>query len=134
MKKILLDTNCYSALAKGDMAVLGVLSQAETVYLSAVMLGELFAGFKSGSKETENRTALNRFLEKPTVRTLAVTPDTAEIYAIVKHELRKAGTPIPVNDVWIAAHALEAGAVMVSYDRHFSGVPGLRIWDQNMFC
>jgi tRNA(fMet)-specific endonuclease VapC len=128
MKRVLLDTNGFSALARGDAAVLAALSEADVVYLSAVVLGELRAGFKGGAAEKANREALQRFLERPTVRTLAVTPDTAEVYASVKHALKQAGTPIPINDVWICAHALEIGAVVITDDAHFDRVPGVRVW------
>lgn len=128
MKRVLLDTNGFSALARGDGAVLAALASADVVYLSAVVLGELQAGFKGGSAEKANREALQRFLERPTVRTLAVTPDTAEVYASVKHALKQAGTPIPVNDVWICAQAIEIGAVVITDDAHFARVPGVRVW------
>lgn len=130
MRKVLVDTNAYSALAGGDEAVLGAISEADVVYMSSIVLGELLAGFKGGSRERDNTGMLKRFLEKPTVKSLMVTPDTAEVYAAIKSSLRKAGTPIPINDVWIASHALEAGAVVITDDSHFSLVPGLRLWDR----
>ena len=131
MRRVLLDTNAYSALARGDDAVLDAISEADVVYVSVVVLGELYAGFKSGSREAANREALLRLLERPTVRTLSLTPDTAEVYASVKHALKQAGTPIPTNDVWICAHALEVGAVVITDDAHFSQVPGVRVWTRD---
>jgi tRNA(fMet)-specific endonuclease VapC len=133
MKKLLLDTNGYSALARGDSAVLAAISEAEVVYMSAVVLGELYSGFKGGSREADNCGTLRRFLEKPTVKILSVTQDTAEVYATVRNALKRAGAPIPINDVWIAAHALEAGAVVVTDDDHFSYVPGVRLWDRSVY-
>ena len=131
MRRVLLDTNAYSALARGDDAVLDAISEADVVYVSVVVLGELYAGFKSGSRVAANREALLRLLERPTVRTLSLTPDTAEVYASVKHALKQAGTPIPTNDVWICAHALEVGAVVITDDAHFSQVPGVRVWTRD---
>jgi tRNA(fMet)-specific endonuclease VapC len=131
MTRVLLDTNAYSALARGDGSVLDAISEADTVYMSAVVLGELYAGFKGGARESANREALHRLLERPTVRTLSLTPDTAEVYASVKQALKRAGTPIPTNDVWICAHALEAGAVIITDDAHFSDVPGVRVWTRD---
>ena len=128
MKKVLLDTNAYTALRRGDEAVLDVLGRAEKVFMSAIVLGELHAGFKGGSKEAINRKELDEFSSRPTVRILHVTQDTAEIFGSIKHHLKTAGTPIPINDVWIAAHATESGAYVVTYDEHFSAVPGLLIW------
>ena len=128
MRKALLDTNAYTALRRGDEAVLDVLGRADTVFMSAIVLGELHAGFKGGSREAENRKELDEFNSRPTVRILHVTQETAEIFGTIKHRLRRAGTPIPINDVWIAAQATENGAYLVTYDEHFANVPGLLLW------
>ncbi len=130
MRKVLLDTNAYTALLRGDEAILDLLGQAETVFISAIVLGELHAGFKGGNKEAANRRELEAFTRRPTVRILHVTQETAEIFGAIKHRLKTAGKPIPINDVWIAAHATEAGAFLVTYDDHFSHVPGLLRWQQ----
>jgi tRNA(fMet)-specific endonuclease VapC len=129
MKKILLDTNAYVRFLRGDEKVMTYLAQADSVYMSVFALGELFAGFKAGAKERENRHILERFLLKPTVTVLDATMETADIFGLVMASLRKSGTPIPINDVWIAAHSLETGSILVSYDDHFALVPGLRLWD-----
>ena len=128
MRRVLLDTNAYARFFGGDEAVLGALGEAETVFLSVIVMGELFAGFHGGSKVKENRDQLSRFLAKPTVQELAVTAETAEVFGEVKETLKRAGTPIPMNDVWIAAQAIESGSVVVTYDEHFRKVPGLRLW------
>lgn len=128
MKKVLLDTNAYTALRRGDERILDALGRAEVVYMSAIVLGELHAGFKGGSKETANRHELEEFNSRPTVRILHVTQETAEIFGMVKHRLKTAGTPIPINDVWIAAHATEAGAFLITHDEHFDAVPGILRW------
>ncbi len=128
MKKVLLDTNAYTALRRGDEAVLDVLGRADTVYMSAIVLGELHAGFKGGSQEARNRKELEEFNSRPTVRILHVTQETAEVFGTVKHRLKTAGTPIPINDVWIAAQATENGAYLVTYDEHFNSVPGILLW------
>ncbi|MFC2171561.1 type II toxin-antitoxin system VapC family toxin [Acidobacteriota bacterium] len=125
MKKILLDTNAFSRLLGGDETVLDILSESEIVYMSIFVLGELYTGFKAGKKEQRNRSILDNFLKKPTVRILNATTDTAEVFAFVKSNLRKAGKPIPINDVWIASHAIETGSALVSYDKHFKDVSGL---------
>ena len=130
MKKVLLDTNAYTALRRGDESILDAMGQAETVFMSAIVLGELHAGFKGGSKESLNRKELDEFNRRPTVRILHVTQETAEIFGTIKHRLKTAGTPIPINDVWIAAQATEAGAFLVTYDAHFATVQGLLLWQQ----
>jgi tRNA(fMet)-specific endonuclease VapC len=128
MKNILLDTNCYAAYLSGDARILDVLAGADKVWMSAVVLGELYAGFKGGSRTMENYSQLSTFLEKPTVRPLDVSQETAEIFGEMKFQLKQAGTPIPINDIWIGAHALETGSILVSDDKHFLKISGLRYW------
>ncbi len=127
MKKVLLDTNAYTSYLGGDQDVLHVLSDAEITFMSIFVLGELYAGFKGGRREKENIKILQAFLAKPSVEILNAGSETAEIFGMVKDSLKRAGTPIPINDVWIASHALEIGAVMITYDKHFAVVPGLRL-------
>lgn len=130
MKKILLDTNAYSAFFSGNEDVLEALSEAEVVLMSVIVLGELFAGFQGGTKFSRNKALLEDFLSKPTVQLLDVSRETAEIFGEIKHQLKKEGTPIPLNDVWLAAQALETGARLVSLDSHFGKVKGLRMWEK----
>ena len=127
--KVLLDTNALTALWSGDERVLDALGQAERVFMSIVVLGELFAGFRGGSRMKENRARLAGFLAKPTVNTLELTTETAEVYGQIKDALRRAGTPVPINDVWLSAQAIETGSVLVTFDSHFGNVPGVRLWD-----
>jgi tRNA(fMet)-specific endonuclease VapC len=129
MSRILLDTNAYIRLLAGDARVLDALAGAERIYMSVFVLGELYAGFRGGEKYRENTLRLDRFSQKPAVEILDATRDTADCFGLVKASLRKAGTPIPVNDVWIAAQALETGSILVTFDDHFKAVPGLRIWE-----
>lgn len=128
MKRILLDTNAYAGLLAGDTSILDEVAEAEQIHLSVFVLGELLAGFRGGARLAQNRQWLKTFLAKPTVSFLSASTETAEIFGQIKNDLRKAGTPIPINDVWIAAHAMETGSVLVTYDRHFQGIPGLRLW------
>ena len=130
MKKIILDTNAYTRLLTGEEDVLDVIGTAETVYMSIFVLGELYAGFAGGTKERGNRDTLNRFLLKPSVKILNATSETAEVFGVLKQDLKKAGTPLPINDVWIAAHALETGSTLITYDGHFKKIAGMRRWDK----
>jgi tRNA(fMet)-specific endonuclease VapC len=130
MKKILLDTNAYVRFLRGDEKVMAYLAQADSVYMSVFVLGELYAGFKAGGKERNNKQILERFLLKPTVTVPEATMETADVFGLIMASLRKSGNPIPVNDVWIAAHALETGSILVTYDDHFAVIPGLRLWDE----
>lgn len=128
MKKIILDTNAYTKLLCGDETVLGVVAAAQTVYMSIFVLGELHSGFKGGKREAENRDILKRFLTRSSVKILNATAETAEVFGYIKNRLSQAGTPVPINDVWIASHGIETGSVIITYDAHFHRVPGLRIW------
>lgn len=130
MNKVLPDTNAFVRYLGGDEKVLDWLARTDRVLLSVFVLGELFAGFKSGSRESENRRILDKFLDKPDVSLLEAGMQTAEYFALIQSSLRRSGKPIPINDVWIAAHALETGSILVTYDAHFRCVPGIRIWDE----
>lgn len=132
MNRVLLDTNAYTSFLEGDDLVLETMAESGKIYLSVFVLGELFAGFNGGNKRTENLSILNRFLQKPSVEIVSSSLETAKIFGEIKHQLKSTGTPIPINDVWIAAHTFETGSVLVSYDKHFRSVHGLRVWDQLM--
>jgi len=128
VKCVVLDTNAYSALLGGDRDVWGLTRQADRVLLPVFVLGELLAGFRGGSRLQKNLAALREFLAQPEVEIADATAETADIFARLKVELKQAGTPLPINDVWIAAQTMEFSAVLVSYDRHFLQIPGLRLW------
>jgi tRNA(fMet)-specific endonuclease VapC len=124
---VLLDTSAYSALRRGHQPILDVLRRSETVAVSAVVLGELYSGFRAGNRWAENTAQLEQFLSKPSVRVLNVTAETALRYAEVDVYLRKKGRPIPRNDVWMAALALEHGLHLLTLDVHFREIPLLLI-------
>lgn len=93
--------------------------------MPAVVAGELLYGFRYGARFEENAARLEAFLETPSVRLLGVTFVTADRFGRIAMALREKGTPIPTNDIWIAAQAMEAGADLVSSDAHFGLVEGL---------
>ena len=126
MKKVLLDTNAYSQFMAGNEGVFEIIGESDTVYISIFVLAELLYGFKNGKKEKENTHDLKLFCTKPIVKIIEAGSDTAEVYSGIKLNLRKAGTPIPNNDIWIAAHAMETGSVLVTNDLHFDYVRGIR--------
>lgn len=123
--RILLDTNAYSDLARGHSALSARIRQAEAVLLSSVVAGELLGGFRRGTRFHESLSDLQRFLAQPRVHLLPVTWTTAERYGRIYAALRRRGKPIPTNDMWIAAHAMETGAELLSSDPHFQCVEGL---------
>lgn len=127
MSAIVLDTNAYVRFLGGDERVLAELGRAETIYLSVFVLGELCAGFAGGSRVRQNRDQLDAFLARPGVRVLEATRETAEVYSGLHAAMKRAGTPIPLDDLWIAAHAFETGSVLVTFDGHFDLISNLRV-------
>ena len=99
--------------------------RAERVYMSSIVVGELLFGFRDGRRYAENRSQLEAFLANRFVELLAVTLTTADRSGLICAALKRKGTPIPSADIGIAAHALETGADLVSFDGHFSHVDGL---------
>ena len=99
-----------------------LVDEADWIGLSAIALGELRAGFRGGSHRRRNEAELDEFLRHPLVEELRVDHDVARIYAEIVHALRAKGTPVPTNDVWIAATAARSGASVVTYDPHFAAM------------
>ena len=125
MKRILFDTNAYAAFKRGDPGATEVIRLADRIGMNAVVLGELLAGFAGGSHEERNRRELAEFLGSPRVEMLPLSSGTAEHYARVFQLLRRKGSPIPTNDLWIAASALEHGYAVYTHDEHFRTIEGL---------
>ena len=123
MSRILLDTSAYSAMRRNDERLLPHLQEAEQIALTPVVLGELLFGFVGGNLAAEDRRLLRAFIESPRVSILGIDEETAERYAVIRDYLRKHGTPIPVNDLWIAASAAQHGLRLLALDDHFKRVP-----------
>lgn len=123
--RVLLDTTIIIALFSQDRIVLAALSEIEEVFTSSIVVGELFYGaIKSGQAE-RNLSKIRDFVRANTV--LPVTAQTAETYGQIKDRLRQRGRPIPENDIWIAAAALEHDLDLAARDVHFGAVEGLRL-------
>ncbi len=125
MNEFLIDTNIYSQAMRAEPEVVSLLRRASRIVFSSISIGELLSGFKGRAREQKNRGELAEFLDSPRVSVCSVSEDTAEFYAEILDRLRIAGTPIPTNDVWIAAQAMEQGLRLVSLDRRFTSVAGL---------
>jgi len=121
----LLDANAYSMLVRGHRQVADIVRSAEEILLSAVVVGELMHGFRQGSYFDANLADLRAFRNSSYVSFVPVGEVTADRYARIAAALRAKGRPIPTNDVWIAAHAMETGADLISADRHFAHVDGI---------
>lgn len=119
MNAICLDTSAYSHFRRGETDAVAAIESARNVAVPAVVLGELRAGFRLGSLSERNEAELRRFLAHPAVAVLDVDDEAATHYAELIVELRKAGRPLPTNDIWIAALALREGATVLTYDAHF---------------
>lgn len=119
MTRICLDTSAYSHFRRGCPEAVDAVTRARSVLVPTVVLGELRAGFLLGSRPDENDRALGEFLAHPVVRVLDVDDEAATVYAELYADLRRAGTPVPTNDLWIAALAVREGATVVTYDDHF---------------
>ena len=125
MNALLIDTNIYSYALRGDPEITRTLQQVSQIGISAISIGELLSGFKAGSKEKTNREQLKQFLDTPRVILFSVTEQTAEYYSLILDQLKANGTPIPTNDIWIAAVAFQNGLPVFTKDKHFSHIKGL---------
>ncbi len=123
--RLILDTSAYSHLRAGHSAVLDCMADASVVVVPAVVLGELAAGFTLGRRAEENRRVLAEFLAEPFVSVLDVTAATSRYYARIFAALRRDGTPIPLNDVWIAAGTMECGGHLLTFDTDFQRITDL---------
>jgi len=120
-----MDTNAYVEFKRGNQQTLEILRYAQTIGINNVVLGELLAGFSGGNKEAENQHELYQFLEMPRIKLLTSNEVTAKYYAMIYKQLRHKGKPIPTNDMWIAATAMQYHLTLLSYDKHFANIEGL---------
>lgn len=125
--KVLLDTNAYTGFKRGHPEVVDHMRRSGGVLLSTIVAGELLFGFHHGARFERNRAELEAFLDRPEVSLLPVSLATADRFGRISAALRRKGRPLPTNDVWIAAHTMESGAELLSFDDHFAGVDGL-VW------
>jgi tRNA(fMet)-specific endonuclease VapC len=122
LSRYALDTSAYSAFRRQDPKLVTLIDEASWVGIPSIVLGELFAGFANGTRTRQNQDLLQSFLAHPVVETLAVDESVASIYSELLTALRKQASPIPTNDIWIAATAIRHGAPLVTADQHFHRV------------
>lgn len=125
IKRVLIDTNIYIEFLRGSRQIGNILSSAEIIALSTISIGELLAGFMVSNDEKKYTKELDEFLYSPRLAIYGIDTETSEFYSKIYYDLRLAGTPIPANDLWIAALALQHGIRLFTLDNHFKKVPGL---------
>jgi tRNA(fMet)-specific endonuclease VapC len=120
--RALLDTSAYSAFMRGHPDVQQALREADEICLTPIVLGELRAGFRHGKRRQKNEAELRTMLASPRVKVVDVDAETADRYAAILNSLWDSGTPIPTNDIWIAASAMQHGLRILTTDPHFGKV------------
>jgi tRNA(fMet)-specific endonuclease VapC len=123
--KLILDTNAYVGFKLGYPEIVEYLTQADVIFISPIMLGELMFGFRNGSRFARNTEELNLFLSHHAVEIVKLSEITSDRYSRIAAQLKQQGTPIPSNDIWIAAQTMETGAELVTMDNHFDKIQGL---------
>lgn len=129
IKRVLIDTNIYSELLRGNKFVSDLLKKPDIIAFSVISIAELLSGFKNGDREKVNLEELDQFIYSPRVVVYDIDTETSEFYAKIYDELKRSGNPIPTNDLWIAALTLQHGTKLFTLDKHFSKVRGLFIID-----
>ena len=123
--KILLDTSAYIGFKRNEVETVEIILRAESILVSPVVLGELMFGFRNGTRFKENMDDLNKFLEHEAVELVPIGKITSDRYSRIAAQLKRQGTPIPSNDIWIAAQTMEHGAELITSDQHFERINGL---------
>jgi tRNA(fMet)-specific endonuclease VapC len=125
--RIILDTSAYVQFKRADPKVMEIIARSQYILFSVIVIGELMFGFRSSSKYEESMKMLTSFLDHERVSEIYLTPVTADRYSRIATQLKKEGSPIPTNDIWIAAQTMETGSELITYDRHFENIKGLAV-------
>ena len=112
---------------RGQPEAVDAIQRARSLTLTPIVLGELRAGFARGRRGVKNEQELEQFLASPRVSVAVVDAETSETYALILASLLNAGTPLPTNDLWIAASAMQHGLAVLTADRHFEKVAQIRV-------
>ena len=123
--KYLLDTNVVIALFANDSAVKNNLAKADEVFIPSIAIGELCFGARKSARVEENLERIDEFVANNVV--LACDAETARRYGEIKNVLRVKGHPIPENDIWIAAIALQHDLTLATRGTHFGEIENLRV-------
>lgn len=123
--KLILDTNAYVGFKLGYSELVEYIARADVIFVSPIVLGELMFGFRNGSRFSKNLEELETFLAHPAVESIKMSEITSDRYSRIALQLKQQGTPLPSNDIWIAAQTMETGAELVTMDNHFKNISGL---------
>ncbi|MEM8860044.1 MAG: type II toxin-antitoxin system VapC family toxin [Chloroflexota bacterium] len=122
----ILDTSAYSYFKRGNRQAVHLIQETDKIWIPVIVMGELLAGFSAGTRKQQNVDELDDFLAMGRVEIANVNSRTAERYSAIHLWLRNAGRPIPANDIWISAIAMEKGADLISADAHFEHLPQIQ--------
>ncbi len=121
----MLDTSAYVGFKRSVEEVIEIIVSAESILFSPIVVGELMFGFRNGNRFKKNMDDLNNFLQHEVVEIIQIGKITSDRYSRIASHLKRQGTPIPSNDIWIAAQAMEHGIELITSDRHFENIAGL---------
>jgi tRNA(fMet)-specific endonuclease VapC len=121
----MLDTNAYVGFKRNVVEIVEFIVGAELILFSPIVLGELMFGFRNGTRFKENMDDLNNFLQHEAVELAQIGDLTSDRYSRIAVQLKRQGTPIPTNDIWIAAQTMEHGVELITSDQHFEKINGL---------
>ncbi|MBD1194306.1 type II toxin-antitoxin system VapC family toxin [Vulcanococcus sp. Clear-D1] len=127
IKSILIDTNAYTAFKRHQNQAVEIIENVDIIAINTIIIGELLGGFALGNKQETNRYELEKFLESSRIKIFPIDEKTSEYYAIIYHQLRKKGKPIPTNDIWIAATAIQHDLILFTYDSDFQHIENLKL-------
>ncbi|AFZ56136.1 type II toxin-antitoxin system VapC family toxin [Anabaena cylindrica FACHB-243] len=127
IKSILLDTNAYTAFKRNQNEAVAIIGNVDIIVINPIILGELLGGFALGNKPEINLDELEKFMESPRVKVFPIDEKTSKYYALIYSQLRKKGKPIPTNDIWIAATAIQHNLILFTYDSDFENIENLKL-------
>lgn len=125
--RLLVDTSAYSAFLRGHEPVAEEIGRADELFVTPIVLGELLAGFRKGTRFEKNLERLREFLRSPRARRVELDDETADRYSLIHDALRRAGTPVSANDLWIAASAMQHGLRVLTTDSHFRRIAQIAV-------
>ncbi|MFB6306149.1 MAG: type II toxin-antitoxin system VapC family toxin [Flavobacteriales bacterium] len=124
---IIVDTNTYASFKRGNPFAVDIMKRAREIVFTPVVLGELYSGFNLSKKQKENLSEFNELLKNEKVEMVNINETTSKYYANIYKELKYKGKPIPSNDIWIAASAMEFDFNVFSNDKHFNFINDIRV-------